>query len=429
MTLRTIQYPLLTLALALGITGCSKEVPAPEANVATPPVAAKAEPAPTSDQIHQQLLALDTHIDIPTTLGTEGADPSLDGPMQVDLPKMRSGGLDAGFFIVYVGQGPLDEAGYQAAYDEAERKFAAIERMVSQNPDAIVLVKTPAELKAAVAEGKLAAAIGIENAYPLGPHYEHLQEFYDRGGRYLSLTHFGHNHFGDSSSAKGEQNGVAEPVNHGLSELGLSLIDELNKLGIMVDVSHTSKESTLAAVARSKTPVIASHSGVKALFDHPRNLSDEELQAIAAKGGVVQLVAFDSYMREMSEENKAAVKGVREQMGLTAPDWYKTASQQTLHDFRAGVAALNEQFPRASISDLVDSIDYVVKLVGIDHAGIASDFGGGGGVEGWDSVEQTPAITEELLFRGYTPEEVEQIWSGNLLRVWAEVEAYAEAQR
>jgi len=382
----------------------------------------------TPMQIHQSLVTLDTHIDISTALGTPDADPREDGPMQVDLPKMRAGGLDAGFFIVYVGQGPLDASGYSEAYAEAERKFTAIERMLANSPDDIVLATSPEQLKQAVAEGKLVAAIGVENAYSLGPNYEHLQEFYQRGARYISLTHFGHNEFGDSSSAKGEQNGVAEPVNHGLSEIGLALIEKMNALGIMVDVSHTSKESTLAALAHSKTPVIASHSGVKHHYDHPRNLSDEELRAIAAKGGVVQVVAYDSYMREVGADNQAAVADIRQRMGLTAEDWYKTVSQESMREFRQAVAELNDRFPRASVSDLVDEIDYIINLVGIDHVGIASDFGGGGGIQGWDDIGQTPAITAELLTRGYTPEQIEQIWSGNLLRVWAAVEEFAHSK-
>ncbi|BFM06000.1 pyoverdine-tailoring dipeptidase-like protein PvdM [Halioxenophilus aromaticivorans] len=429
----------LSVFVAMALMACEPKADE-SADTKAPPVAevasaqsaqaqsapAQAQPPQSAGEIHAAAVTIDTHIDIPLSLGTEAADFRSDGPMQVDLPKMRAGGLDAGFFIVYVGQGPLNEAGYQEAYAEAQRKFEAIERMVSNSPDDIALVTSPAQLKAALAQGKLAAAIGVENAYPLGPDYQHLQEFYDRGARYISLTHFGHNHFGDSSAAKGEQGGVAEPVSHGLSEKGLALIDQMNRLGIMVDVSHTSKESTLAAVERSKAPVIASHSGVKALYDHPRNLSDEEIKAIAAKGGVMQIVAFDSYMRDVSDDNKAAVAAIREEMGLTAADWYKTASQATIGGFRKAVAALNSQFPRASVADLVDGIDYVVKLVGIDYVGIASDFGGGGGVQGWDSIDQSQAITEELVNRGYTYPQIEQIWGGNLLRVWQQVEDSAQ---
>lgn len=420
-----IQNRALVVGLMSGLVllGCEKN--GPQQNAIDVQSESVVELTPKS--IHKSIFTVDTHIDIPTSLGTTGADPREDGPMQVDIPKMRSGGLDLGFFIVYVGQGPVSDAGFEQAYDEAVAKFEAIERMLTNSPDDIVLVTTPKQAINAVKEGKLAAAIGVENAFALGNNFQHLEEFYERGVRYISLTHFGHNHFGDSSVAKGDQAGVPEPHNDGLSRTGLSLIEEMNRLGIMVDVSHTSKQSTMAAVEHSKTAVIASHSGVRALFDHPRNLTDEEIKAIAAKGGVVQVVAFDSYMREFSDENKAAISQIREQQGLTGEYWYKTASQEELGRYRQAVAALNSDYPRATVSDLVDNIEYVIELVGIEHVGISSDFGGGGGVQGWDSIDQTPVITQELLKRGYGADDIEQIWSANLLRVWREATEYAQS--
>lgn len=379
-----------------------------------------AETTFTEDR-HQSLVTVDTHIDIPIELGTEVADPGLDGPMQVDFPKMREGGLDVGFFIVYVGQTSVTPEGYAAAYEKAQDKFAGIERMLERYPDQIALARNPAELEELMQQGKLVAAIGIENAFPLGPNFEHLQEFYDRGARYISLTHFGHNDFGSSSSSRGGAEDYIEPEHQGLSDRGKSLIDQMNALGIMVDVSHTSRESTLQAAAYSKAPVIASHSGVKALYEHSRNMTDEEIIAVAEGGGVIQLVAFDSYMREVSEENRAAIDQIREELGM-GPG--ANVSQQTLEQYRMRAAALDAQWPRADIGTLVDHIDYVVNLVGIDHAGISSDFGGGGGVKGWDHIGQSAAVTDELFDRGYSNEEVAKIWGGNLLRVWNEVEIW-----
>lgn len=378
------------------------------------------QPAGQNSNLHHQILTLDTHIDIPIELGLEEADPGVDGPMQVDLPKMREGGLDAGFFIVYVGQGALTEQGYADAYSKAQDKFTAIERMLDKYPDQIQLATTPDQLESIVRQGKLAAAIGVENAYPLGPDLAHLQEFYDRGARYVSLTHFGHNHFADSSVGRGEHDGIPEPENSGISELGFQLIDELNRLGIMVDISHTSPQTTIQAAEHSKAPIIASHSGVRALYDHPRNMSDEEIIAVAEKGGVIQLVAFDAYMRSISEEEQQAIADIRKDMGLTGDDWRDRMTQELEGDLRQRAAWLHAKFPRATVATLVDHIDYVVDLVGIDHAGISSDFGGGGGIHGWDHAGQTPAITEELLARGYSSEDIEKIWSGNLLRVWRE---------
>ncbi len=382
--------------------------------------------AQDATSLHQRIITLDTHIDIPIELGLEDADPGVDGPMQVDLPKMREGGLDSGFFIVYVGQGAMTDEGYAEAYSKAQDKFNAIERMLDMYPDQIQLATSPDQLEAIVNDGKLAAAIGVENSYPLGPDLAHLQEFYDRGARYASLTHFGHNHFADSSVGRGEHDGVPEPVNNGISELGYQLIDELNRLGIMVDISHTSPETTIQAAEHSKAPIIASHSGVRALYDHPRNMSDEEIKAVAEKGGVIQLVAFDSYMRSVSDEERQAIIEIRENMGLTGEGWRQRMTQDLEGELRQRSARLHVQFPRATVAMLVDHIDYVVDLVGVDHAGISSDFGGGGGIHGWDHAGQTPVITQELLNRGYSEEDIAKIWSGNLLRVWRAAEQASE---
>ncbi len=374
------------------------------------------------EALHQSLLTVDTHIDIPIELGTDLADPGLDGPMQVDFPKMRSGGLDAGFFIVYVGQTSVTPEEYVAAYSKAQDKFAGIERMLARYPEQISLARNPDEVRQILADGRLVAAIGIENAFPLGPNLEHLQEFYDRGARYISLTHFGHNDFGSSSDSRGGAEGYVEPEHQGLSDLGKQLIDKMNALGIMVDVSHTSPDSTLQAAAYSKAPVIASHSGVRALYDHLRNLRDEEIIAIADSGGVIQLVAFDTYMRSVSEENSAAIGQIREELGFGGG---QTTTQETVNQYRARLAALDATFPRASVSTLVDNIDYVVNLAGIDHAGISSDFGGGGGIKGWDNISESSAVTAELVSRGYSEEDIRKIWGENLLRVWKGVEEAA----
>ena len=375
-----------------------------------------------SANLHDQILTLDTHIDVPIELGLEDADPGVDGPMQVDIPKMRKGGLDSGFFIVYVGQGAVTEEGYADAYDKAQDKFDAIERMLEMYPDEIQLATTPDQLESIVSQGKLAAAIGVENAYPLDPDLTHLQEFYDRGARYVSLTHFGHNHFADSSVGSGEHDGVPEPINDGISDVGFRLIDELNRLGIMVDISHTSPETTIQAAEYSKAPIIASHSGVRALYDHPRNMNDEEIRVVAEKGGVIQLVAFDSYMRSVSDEERQAIADIRADMGLTGDNWRDRMTQELEGELRQRVARLHAKYPRATVAMLVDHIDYIVNLVGVDHAGISSDFGGGGGIHGWDDAAQTPIITEELLSRGYSEEDIAKIWSGNLLRVWRAAE-------
>ena len=425
----------ITVLVVVALAGCSADQ---DSGSTVEPAMPQQSQLTESDDLHQSLLTLDTHIDIPVDLATTtassnvdsdtgqgvdpGVDPGTDSPMQVDFPKMRSGGLDSGFFIVYVAQGAVTEDGYTRAYEAAQAKFAGIERMLEKYPEEIELARSPAEVRELVKRGKLVAMIGVENAYPLGERYQYLQEFYDRGVRYVSLTHFGHNHFADSSSGKGEFEGTAEPEHGGVSELGLRLIDQLNRFGIMIDVSHTSIESTLQAVEASAAPVIASHSGVRALHDNKRNLTDEEIIAIADGGGVVQVVAFDTYMREQTQEEKDLVADIRAQLGLTGDRWYEQATQAQMREIRDRRAELHSRWPRATVSTLVDHIEYVVNLVGIDHVGISSDFGGGGGVRGWDHAGQTPAVTAELLERGYSMSEIQKIWSENLLRVWTQVE-------
>lgn len=371
--------------------------------------------------VHMSLTTVDTHIDIPANLAMPGADPALDGPMQVDIPKMIEGGLDVGFFIVYVPQGPLNEAGFKNAYRQALAKFDAIDRMVKQNPYNIGLARSPREAASLVAEGKLAAVIGVENGYPLGPNLEHLDEFHERGAQYISLTHFGDNQLAGSSRPAGKYPDSPEPVQHGIGELGKTLVKRMNDLGMMIDVSHASTETTLQTAALSRAPIIASHSGARAVFDHSRNLTDEEMQAIADKGGVIQIVAYDSYLRNVPQENSDEINRIREEMGLTGEKWYDTATQGLQGELRHRTNALDSKWPRATVRTFVDHIDYAVNLIGIDHVGIASDFGGGGGIKGWDDASQTPNVTLELIRRGYSRSDLEKLWSGNIFRVWRKV--------
>ena len=375
--------------------------------------------------IHQSIVTLDSHIDIPITLGEGEADPGLNGSMQVDLPKMREGGLDIGCFIVYVGQGTLDATGYQDAYGKAQDKFAAIDRMLELYPDEIGLAGNVAQARELLDQGKLVAAIGVENAYPLGPELEFLQEFIDRDVAYVSLSHIGHNDFADSSMLGFQQGALPVSYHHGVSPMGEELIKRMNAAGVTVDVSHASKESVLDAAALPQAPLIASHSGVHALFAHPRNLTDEEIMAIAATGGVIQLVAFDGYMRLVGEEETFQASVIRQQMGLQGPEWFVSASLKEKADYRRNLELLDQQWPRANVAMLADHIDYVVNLVGIDHAGVASDFGGGGGILGWNDASESAALTQELQSRGYSREQIEKIWSGNLLRVWRQVKSLA----
>jgi membrane dipeptidase len=332
--------------------------------------------------IHERVLTLDTHVDInPAVFRRDTINYVTGVPRnQVDLPKMEAGGLDAAFLIVYVGQArSIDSATMAAAYDAAMEKFAAIHRLTDTlAPARVGLARTAAEARAIAASGRKVVFIGIENGFPVGTDLRRIKQFADLGGRYLSLAHNGHSQLSDSNT--GERDGVW--LHNGLSPLGREAVAELNRQGVMIDISHPSKASMLQTIALTKAPIIASHSGVRAICNHSRNLDDEQLRAMGRNGGVVQLVAFNSYVKCGPSSNGA----------------------------------------RATVRDFVDHIDYTVKLIGIDHVGISSDFDGGGGVEGWRDASETFNVTLELVRRGYTEAQIAKIWGGNLLRVLDEVQ-------
>jgi membrane dipeptidase len=388
----------------------------------TPGLPARADEAA---DLHARLLTIDTHVDIPEDYATPAHDPSVRGDMQVDLPKMREGGLDAAFFIVYVGQGPLTGEGYADAYRKAIAKFDAIHRQSDLHGDRIELATTPDDVERIVAAGRLAAMIGVENLYPVGTDLSKMGEFHGRGARYMSLTHAGDNQFADSANALGKLDEASPHTHGGLSELGRKAIAEMNRLGVMVDISHASEETALQAIEASKAPVIASHSALAAVNDIPRNMSDKVLKALAAKGGVVQLVAFDNYLKMPPAAKTAAIKALREELGLTSAEAWRNITPETRAAYMARLEALHETYGRAGVTDLVAQIDRAAILVGVDHVGIASDFGGGGGIDGWDDASQAEAVTRELAKRGYTEEQLAKVWGGNLLRVWRAVEAAA----
>jgi membrane dipeptidase len=372
--------------------------------------------------IHESVITIDTHDDISSNFATADSDPGQEEGRQVTLPKMRAGGLDLAFFIVYVGQTERTPENYAEAKAEALRKFEAIHRLTDEMyPDEIGLALTPDDVERLHAEGKLVAAIGIENGYSIGTDLSLMEDYYSRGARYFGLTHIGHNDLADSSIPR-ENLGDAEEEHGGVSELGKQAISEANRLGMMVDVSHSSGKTAIDAARLSRAPIIASHSAVRELADSPRNLTDEELLAIRDNGGVVQIVAFDGYVMDAPEEKQAAIQALRENAPFES---WATATPAQRDAYREARAKINDQFPGATVSDFVNHIDYAVKLIGIDHVGISSDFDGGGGVTGWRDASESFNVTLELVRRGYSEEEIRKLWGGNLLRVWREVERVA----
>ena len=391
-------------------------------------------------EIHQKAITLDTHNDINLKNFTDSINYTQRLESQVNLPKMEEGGLDVAWFIVYTGQDSLNEAGYTKAYRNAMNKFNAIHRLVNDYaPDQIELALTSDDVRRINASGKKVAMIGVENGYPIGTDIGNIKKFYDLGARYMSLAHNGHSQLSDSNT--GEKDSIW--LHNGLSDLGKQVITEMNKYGIMVDISHPSKEANKQMIAMSKAPVIASHSSARALCDHSRNLDDELLKLIKENNGVVQTVAFRSYVsieksKTRSEQMNGLVKIVSDSLNVK---WYKWSEFRSLDDeaqtnflqnrkrvmdIANDKAKLKTNFPPdVNVSDFVDHIDYMVDLIGIEHVGISSDFDGGGGIEGWKDASETFHVTLELVRRGYTEDQITMIWSGNLLRVLDEVQKVA----
>ena len=374
--------------------------------------------------IHENLLTIDTHDDIPLTFASEEVDPGVRGDRQMDLPKMIEGGLDAGFFIVFVGQTERTPENYAKAKEDAMTKFNAIHRMTEEMyPDKIELAYTADDVVRINNSGKLVACIGIENGYVVGKDLSLLKKYHDLGARYITLAHNGHNDICDSANPR-EQLGDSESEHNGVSEFGKKVIAEMNRLGIMVDVSHISKKSMLDAVSLSKAPVIASHSSTRALCDVSRNMDDEQLQALKTNGGVIQTVALGNFVKNPPEK-QTAMETLFEELGVRGRRAIRQLSDEKQAVYRKRRDEINEKWPPATVQDFVDHIDHAVKLIGIDHVGISSDFDGGGGIKGWKDASETFNVTLELVRRGYSEEEITKIWGGNLLRVWREVERVA----
>ena len=389
-------------------------------------------------QLHETVITVDTHVDINTSNFVEDRNYTTDLPTQVTLPKMEEGGMDVAWFIVYTGQDTLSQEGYAAAYENAIDKFEAIHRLVDEYaPDRIELAVNSEQVRDIQARGKKVAMIGVENAYPIGTDLSRIKEFHDRGARYMSLSHNGHSQFCDSNT--GERDNVW--LYNGLSDLGRQAIDEMNKWGIMIDLSHPSKASNMQTMALSKAPVIASHSSARAMNDVSRNLDDEELLALKENGGVVQTVAFRSYVdSEKHAQWQASANQLFDEkasaLGFERLSWgdirslEADAREEYMSRYRALQAEVQAEMAEngnvgVDVSDFIDHLDYMVDLIGIDHVGISSDFDGGGGVYGWNDASETFSITYELVKRGYSDQEIEQLWGGNLLRVLDEVEAIA----
>jgi membrane dipeptidase len=375
--------------------------------------------------IHDRVTTFDAEMDIPLEFMTGKYDVGQLTTMQVDLPKMDQGKLDGAAFVIFASQGVRNAEGYAKARKDADTKLAAIESMLAKYPDRIELARSPADVNRIVAAKKHFVVLSVVNAFPYGEDTTWLSQLYARGLRMVAFNHAGHNQFADSDRPQ-EKFGDKEELHGGLSPLGKQAIAEMNRLGIIVDVSQISSAAILQAVELSKTPVVASHVGVKKIVDNSRNLSDAEMKAIAAKGGVVHIVAFNSYLKNPPPEQQAELKAIENKYGLkTFTDAFSKLPKDKLPNFQNDMAEYRARWPGADVSDMVNSIDYAVKLIGIDHVGVSTDMEHSGGIVGYKTAAEAEGLTRELVKRGYKEAEIAKIWSGNFLRVWREVEKYA----
>ncbi len=389
--------------------------------------------APDSDKlekkahrIHEKCLTVDTHCDTPMLMLKPGFSVRNENKMpqsRVDLPRMKSGGLDAMFFAVFTGQKPRTEENYQKTYALANQMLDSIHSMLKKDRDLATLALKAEDLAKIEKTGKRAIYIGMENGFPLAKDISRVEEFYKRGVRYVTLCHSFHNDICDSSSdgKQAEHNGV--------SEFGKQVISEMNRLGMLIDVSHASDKSFYDAIELSKAPIIASHSSVRAIAQHNRNMTDEMIKKLAAKGGVIQICLLDEYIKnpDTTTVNYKRIKQIRK-IYASGMEKMTEAEKESMFTEWDGLKAW-KQTELPNVKDLVDHIDHVKKLVGVDYVGIGSDFDGGGGLMDCADVSQFPNITMELLRRGYTETEIKKIWGGNLLRVFREVEKTADKIR
>ncbi|MEM9758555.1 MAG: dipeptidase [Pseudomonadota bacterium] len=413
--------------LSAFLYGCNSESTTTEAVVdAAPAVEAETEEELVARalEIHDRVLTLDTHADTPLRMIEPGFDmaerhdPRETGS-KVDYPRMKEGGLDAIFFAAFVAQDIRDNDGNTRAKELGLQMIDAVVASTEANSDIVGLALDPEDAYELEKEGKRAIYLGIENGYPIGSDISNVELYYDKGVRYITLVHSSNNDLADSAT---DDDGAEH---EGISSFGEEVVREMNRLGIMVDVSHGSDDVFYDAIAVSQAPIIASHSNARAVTDHQRNMTDEMLKLMAENGGVVQLTMLAGYLRDIPEnpEREAALAELREGM--------KPVSEMTPEErsaMRAAFNEVNERFPSpsATVKHVVDHIDHIVEVAGIDHVGIGCDFDGGGGIEGVFDASEVMNITIELVRRGYSEEQIAKIWGGNLMRVFRDVQAVAE---
>jgi membrane dipeptidase len=372
-----------------------------------------------ADRIHALYLTVDTHCDTPLDFYGQEFDLGVKHTEGcVDFPRMKEGGLNAEFFAVFIGQGPRDDSTLDAVHKKALEIFDAIHKNVGKNQAVAEIALSADDAYRLKKEGKIAAFIGLENGYPVGKNISRVKEYYDLGARYITLCHTKNNDICDSSTDP------LGPEHNGLSDFGKEVVMEMNRLGMMVDVSHISDKSFYDVIKTTKTPVIASHSSCRALCENARNLDDKMLLALKENGGVIQICILSEYLKapESNPELEAKLKDLQAKYGD-----YNQIDEAQKKLMRDEYRQIQNKYRRlATVKDAVDHIDHVVQVIGIDYVGIGTDFDGGGGIEGCSNVSEMKNITIELLRRGYSTKDISKIWGGNAMRVLRQAEEFAK---
>lgn len=385
-------------------------------------------------EIHERTIIFDSHVDIagPQYATNEMLDPGIDNPiLRCDLVKMVRGGVDAVFLTIWNSPQKINKKGFREANKEAMGKFGAIHRLTETlYPDRCALALSVGDVERIVQSGKKAVMIGLEGGYVIGEDLQNIEKFYKLGARYITLVHQGYNQICDSSDPLDTPR-YSEILHSGISEFGEKVVAEMNRLGILCDVSHMSVQSFYDLIRISSAPVIASHSCCCALSDHVRNLNDDQIRALAKNGGVVQLAALGNLLKPISDDYYKEEWRIAKEIGLPLEDLHTMSEKRRMlllpkiEEFKKRWAEYAEESNAATVRDLVDHIDHIVEIAGINHVGIGTDFDGGGGIPGFENHGESLNVTIELVRRGYSENDIRKIWGGNLLRVLMEVERIA----
>ncbi len=384
--------------------------------------------------IHASALTIDAHADIEIP-GKPSMYVGSDGLSKVAPQKMQKGGLDAVVMSLAVGPMPRTPGGYAAAKALAQIKLAAVNALVADPANNTVMVKSTAELSAAHTAGKSALILGFQNALILGADVGGIDSLYSSGARVFALTHMGHNNFADSSRTLFDgETGTREPdAEHGgLSSIGKTAVQKVNQLGGVMDISQLSMEAAMQVMALSSTPVIASHSNVRALTNVSRNLSDQEIDRIGQTNGVIHIAPFRGYLFDSADPDMDAnIRKIRRESGIDESYLYPFELYWEIDDLalkRDFLTRTNALLGPIGLDEMLDHIDYVVERIGVDHVGIGTDFNHGSGIIGFNDASEALNVTVELLKRGYTKDDITKIWGGNFIRVWRAAEKGADTK-